>query len=70
MKPVDRVDADDEIIKEVRRARQKMFEEAGGTLDGLFKMLKEFEKREKLQIVNLPPRRLSPSDTSRVGPAS
>ena len=53
---------DDEIIREVRLARKKVFEEAGGTLDGLFKLLKEQEKKETLPVVNLPPRKLSPSD--------
>jgi hypothetical protein len=58
-------DADDDIIREVRRARQAIFEEAGGTLDGLFKMLKEAEKTSSLPLVTLPPRLLSPSDTSK-----
>jgi hypothetical protein len=52
---------DDEIIREVRRARRKVFEEAGGTLDGLFKMLKDLEKKETLPVVNMPPRKASPS---------
>ena len=66
MKSDDAADSDDEIIKEVRLARQKMFEEAGGTLDGLFRMLKEFSKKEGLEVVNLPPRPWSPSDATRV----
>lgn len=60
-----RHDADDEIIREVRRARQQIFDEAGGTLDGLFKMLTEAEKQETLPLVNLPPRLLSPADASK-----
>jgi hypothetical protein len=58
-------DADDEIIREVRTARQKIFEEAGGTLDGLFRMLKEAERKSSLPLVTLPPRLLSPADTSK-----
>jgi hypothetical protein len=63
LKPYD--EQDDEIIKEVRQARQRVFEDAGGTLDGLFKMLKALEKNETLPVVNLPPRKLSPSDAAR-----
>lgn len=58
-------DADDEIIREVRRARQQIFEEAGGTLDGLFKMLKEAERKSSLPLVTLPPRLLSSADASK-----
>ena len=56
---------DDEVIKEVRRARQQMLAESGGTLEGLFKLLKELETKETLPVVNRPPRKLSASDKAR-----
>jgi len=48
---------DDPIIKEVREAGQKLFEEAGGTLEGYFKMLRQREKERKWPVF----RRRAPS---------
>lgn len=56
-------DEDDDVIKEVRLVRERMFKAAGGTLEGLYKTLKELEKKETVPVVNLPPRRPSPSKT-------
>jgi hypothetical protein len=56
-------DEDDDVIKEVRRVREQMFKAAGGTLEGLYKTLKELEKNETVPVVNLPPRRPSPTKT-------
>ncbi len=47
----------DEIVEEVRAIRRRLLEEAGGTLDGLFAMLKEEEGRSKEKVVSLPRRR-------------
>lgn len=50
-------DYQDPIVAEVRAARQKLFEEAGGDLDKLVAMLQEMEKHETRPIVSYPPRR-------------
>jgi hypothetical protein len=47
---------DDDVIKEVRRVREQIFKDAGGTLEGLYRRLKELEKKETVPVVNLPPR--------------
>ena len=47
---------DDEIVAEVRRARERIFMDSGGTLDGLYARLKDLEKREVRQIVCPGPR--------------
>lgn len=47
----------DEIIEEVRAARARLLEEAGGDLDALFVKLKKLESQEKRPMVVLPPRR-------------
>ncbi len=59
MKPVE----DDEIVAEVRRVRAKIFQECGGTLEGLFARLKELEKKETRQVLSLAPRRPKPLKT-------
>jgi hypothetical protein len=59
MKPVD----DDEIVAEVRRVRAKIFQECGGTLEGLYARLKELEKKETRQILSLAPRPPQPLKT-------
>jgi len=41
---------DDPIVKEVREARRKLFEEAGGTLEGYFEMLRRKEAKDKRPI--------------------
>ncbi len=55
-------DGDDEIIRGVREARRQVFELAGGTLDGLFRLLKETEAKAALPLVSLPPRLLASTD--------
>ena len=52
---------DDEIIREVRRARAKIFKECGGTLEGLYAHIKELEKKYADKLVRLPSRRVSKS---------
>jgi hypothetical protein len=47
---------DDDVVKEVRRVREQIFKDAGGTLEGLYRRLKELEKKETIPVVNLPPR--------------
>jgi hypothetical protein len=47
----------DEIVEEVRAIRKRLFDEAGGHLDGLFAKLKEWEAKRKERVVSLPPRR-------------
>lgn len=51
---------DDEIIAEVRRNRAELLKSAGGTLEGLYAMLKSSEAKESRRVVNLPPRRPEP----------
>jgi hypothetical protein len=46
---------DDPIVKEVREARKKLFEESGGTMDSLFEMLKREEAKEKHRIFRRAP---------------
>ena len=47
---------DDEIVAEVRRVRSKIFQECGGTMEGLYARLKELEKKETRQVLSLAPR--------------
>jgi hypothetical protein len=51
-------DYEDPIVAEVRAARQKLWEQAGGDLDKLVAMLQEMEKRETRPIVSFPPKRV------------
>ena len=48
---------DDEIVRQVRRARAKIFRECGGTLEGLFAHLKKWEREHPERIVSLHVRR-------------
>ena len=54
---------DDEIVAEVRRVRAKIFQECGGTLEGLYARLKELEKKETRQVLSLAPRQAKPLKT-------
>ena len=54
---------DDEIIAEVRRVRAKIFQECGGTLEGLYARLKELEKKETREVLLLTPRPPKPLKT-------
>lgn len=47
----------DEIIDEVRAARARLLESAGGDLDSLFAKLKALEEQEEREVVVLPPRK-------------
>ena len=47
---------DDEIVAEVRRARERIFRASGGTLDSLFIRMKELEQQEGRQLVSPGPR--------------
>jgi hypothetical protein len=55
--------ADDEIVAEVRRARERIFRDSGGTLDGLYGRLKDLEKKEMRQLVSPEPRRATRLET-------
>ena len=55
MKPND----EDPIVSEVRAARDKLVEQAGGDIDRLIAMLEEMEKRETRPVVSFPPRKPS-----------
>lgn len=46
----------DKIVEEVRAARSKIFEESGGTLDGLFDWLRERQRTSKRRVVRLKPK--------------
>ena len=54
---------DDEIVAEVRRVRAKIFQECGGTLEGLYARLKELEKKETREVLLLTPRPPKPLKT-------
>jgi hypothetical protein len=41
---------DDPIVEEVRKARQKIFEEAGGTVKSYFEMLRREEAKDKRPV--------------------
>jgi hypothetical protein len=56
-----KADQDDEIVAEVRRARAEFYERCGGTLEGLFAKLREFEKKETRRLVSYPPRKFVPA---------
>jgi len=47
---------DDEIVAEVRRARERIFRDSGGTLEGLYERLKELEKTDARRFVSPTPR--------------
>jgi hypothetical protein len=47
----------DEIIDEVRAAREKLLADAGGDLESLIARLRKLEAQEKRPVVVLPPRR-------------
>jgi len=48
---------EDPIVTEVRAARQRLVDEAGGDLDRLIAMLRQMEERETRPIVSRPPRK-------------
>ena len=54
---------DDEIVAEVRRARERIFRDSGGTLDGSYARLKELEKIDTRHIVSPEPRRATRLET-------
>ena len=47
---------DDPIVKEVRETRKKLFEEAGGTMEGFCEMLRRKEKERKWPTLRRPAR--------------
>jgi hypothetical protein len=47
----------DEIVEEVRTARARLLQQAGGDLDSLFERLAKLEAEEEREIVVRPPRR-------------
>ena len=51
---------DDPIVKEVREIRQKLFEEAGGTPDAYFEMLRRKQKERKWPVFRERARRARP----------
>jgi hypothetical protein len=50
---------EDPIVSEVRAARDKLVEQAGGDIDRLIAMLEEMEKCETRPVVSFPPRKPS-----------
>ena len=60
MKPEEPVD---EIVEEVRRNREELLRASGGNIRSLVAMLNELESKETRPIVNLPPRRISSSES-------
>jgi hypothetical protein len=50
---------EDPIVSEVRAARDKLVEQAGGDLDRLIAMLQEMETRETRPVVGFSPRKPS-----------
>ncbi len=50
---------EDRIIEEVRRNREPLLRDAGGSIDALCEALKELERAEHRPVVKLPPRRLT-----------
>lgn len=58
---------EDEIVAEVRRAREAFLKRCGGTLEGLFAKLEELEKAETRTFVSYPPRRLATSTAAPKG---
>ena len=55
---MDHAQPTDEIVAEVRRNREKLLSDAGGTLEGLYAKLKKLESQESRRVVKLPPRPL------------
>ncbi len=58
---------DDEIVREVRRARQRLLDESGGSLHELVERLKKRQDKRGLPLVRYPPRR--PPDRKADGTA-
>ena len=46
----------EELIDEVRAARARLLEEAGGSIQALCELLRERETRSKEQVIQPPPR--------------
>jgi hypothetical protein len=46
----------DLIIDEVRRNREQLLRASGGSIDELFAVLKDAERKESRPVVKLPPR--------------
>jgi hypothetical protein len=57
----------DPILDEVRRNRDALVRASGGSLEGLFSMLKAYEARDAARVVKLPPRR---PDAQGPGPSA
>jgi hypothetical protein len=51
---------EDPIVAEVRRIRDQLFAEAGGTLEGLVAMLRAREATHEHELITLAPRRPEP----------
>lgn len=49
---------DDEIVADVRRARERLWRDSGGTLDGLYARLKAIEKQVARPMVSPAARRV------------
>jgi len=48
---------DDPIVKEVREAGQKLFEESGGTMESFVRMLMKRQKERKWPVFRQPAQR-------------
>lgn len=50
----------DPIVEEVRAVRARIFKEHGGTVEGLFKHLREVQRTSGRTYVSYPPIRIEP----------
>ena len=50
----------DPIVEEVRAVRARLFEEHGGTVEGLFKHLREVQRTSGRNYVSYPAKRIEP----------
>lgn len=58
---------EDPIVEQVRRDRERLLRESGGTLDSLCEMLEERQAREPGGTVRLPPRKVEPPGPAAPG---
>jgi hypothetical protein len=57
--------AEDPIVEEVRRTRERLLAEAGGDLRKLAERMRELEATEGRPAIVLPPRRVGPEDDTK-----
>ena len=59
---------EDPILAEVHQWREEMMKEAGGTLEGLFELLRRDQEKYRDRLVTLEPRPAVPLRTSKLKP--